>query len=151
MKANIMMPHHTFGKYFSEILLTIVVLVSFLGMFVCRTALANAMSEDMTTTHHTTMSSCDIFVSKTCIMSIFEHLNNWTNTFVGIMNTSSMLLMFVLIGFYLGQKLTIFASRSIQRFLYYFRQYDRFHPDVGLYNFFTFFFAQGIIQPKIDA
>lgn len=137
-------------QYIKGVLATFVFFASVLGMFVCRAGITGNI-QNMPMNHTSAVTLSDRATSGTCAMSLAEHLSDWTFTFVNVFNPSSALLVFVIMLVFLGRRQFDFLREVLQKSFFPFQQYDRFHPDVGLYNFFRIIFARGIIQPKIGA
>lgn len=101
-----------------------------------------------------TMSPCSFIGSSNslCPMSATQHISQWELAFTAIPQNHLLATLIILLSFAFA--IVIFKgyfSTFEKLFLDWFKRYRLNHPDILLFNYLTFVFARGIVQPKLYA
>lgn len=128
-----------------------VLMVGIFGVNVCIGMNMHSLVQSEHT--HAAMDCQNSSLADSCSMDVTDHVNQWQN------QTASFLLGFDILEIIVGLALSIAAfflhhllrqlfnstSKTLQRFLFYFRA----HPEWSLYQPLHWAFAKGLIHPKI--
>lgn len=89
----------------------------------------------------------DCIPGQTCGMDLSTHIRIWQGMVTTNLTAFSFFAALLVIGFLLVRSTVVFIPEIVSAI----SRYQRQHYESKLYNYFTFMFARGILQPKLYA